>query len=726
MKKQLLSLALAAAALVPAFNADAQTLTEVWRYMTDEYNGSWDSGAPDWSSEDAIKKQSCTRFAHGRDGKMYTVNMKTMSIAEITKDGFKDVYKLPKLEGDDYYGSAISMDQVGNFLIGHYFTNAPKSSTVWTIYNPENGTYSHHNIGVPDDYSVMLDGKAYTGIGRIDCVGRVIGDLTSDAIFFIAPNGVSYAYATRFVSVLGLGEPGDASQSEMDGGSWSPGHYLGSSQPQNISQPKYDSVGDIMINGPLNSFITASVEGGNYDQWITFNDDKVNYSVSSLLKGKTNAKTKGFDTFVLGDKRYYITNYLENPQETATAGYTMNIAVFDSKGYIVATWKNDQYTMSGSASGGYSSITAEPLEDGTVNIYVYNCNTVAAAAMLNFKPAGEDEIVGTIDNPIRIKEAKDLAQMARYFEEGDIYIELEDDIDMEGVKYTVPVMDEQFNKVIHFNGNNHVISNLTVTDGNASLLGNFTGEIKNLGLENVELAKLWYCVGGIAGNANNATISNCYITGSVYGAAVGGIVGANSGPLTIENCYFQGSVLDEAGGHAGGLVGRSDANLTINNSYAYCPVAAKGIAGGVVGVRNSQSVTLNDVIAWNPSVDSETNAGAVHAAVAESTLVPVMNNVAVWSEMTVNGEAVADGVAHDDLVATATAWPAYSKDVIDGFPVLAWQNGETGGVSEIEIEIEESNAAPVYYNLQGVQIANPEGGIYIVRRGSKVTKEYIR
>ncbi len=35
-------------------------------------------------------------------------------------------------------------------------------------------------------------------------------------------------------------------------------------------------------------------------------------------------------------------------------------------------------------------------------------------------------------------------------------------------------------------------------------------------------------------------------------------------------------------------------------------------------------------------------------------------------------------------------------------------------------------AAPLYYNLQGIRVANPESGIYIVRRGNKVTKEYIR
>ena len=38
----------------------------------------------------------------------------------------------------------------------------------------------------------------------------------------------------------------------------------------------------------------------------------------------------------------------------------------------------------------------------------------------------------------------------------------------------------------------------------------------------------------------------------------------------------------------------------------------------------------------------------------------------------------------------------------------------------------DTDSRPVYYNLQGVQIDRPTPGIYIVRRGYKVTKEYIR
>ncbi|MBQ1185219.1 MAG: hypothetical protein IIX55_05870, partial [Muribaculaceae bacterium] len=41
--------------------------------------------------------------------------------------------------------------------------------------------------------------------------------------------------------------------------------------------------------------------------------------------------------------------------------------------------------------------------------------------------------------------------------------------------------------------------------------------------------------------------------------------------------------------------------------------------------------------------------------------------------------------------------------------------------------IEVDSAAAEYYNFQGVKVANPEkGGMYIVRRGAKVSKEIVK
>lgn len=48
-----------------------------------------------------------------------------------------------------------------------------------------------------------------------------------------------------------------------------------------------------------------------------------------------------------------------------------------------------------------------------------------------------------------------------------------------------------------------------------------------------------------------------------------------------------------------------------------------------------------------------------------------------------------------------------------------WLNGDDGAVSTIATE---SNDAPVFYNLQGVRVANADNGLFIVVKGGKATK----
>ena len=142
MKKKLLSLAFAAA-LLPAFNAYGATdpgLTQKWCTPFLEI-GDWNGAAADWNSTDAIKNAPCARFATARGGKIYTVNMKTMSIAEVTSDGLNDLYKLDPSLGSQpmvnladgtavpqIYGTAISLDDAGNFLIGRNFVTPVRST----------------------------------------------------------------------------------------------------------------------------------------------------------------------------------------------------------------------------------------------------------------------------------------------------------------------------------------------------------------------------------------------------------------------------------------------------------------------------------------------------------------------------------------------------------------------------------------------------------------------
>ena len=56
------------------------------------------------------------------------------------------------------------------------------------------------------------------------------------------------------------------------------------------------------------------------------------------------------------------------------------------------------------------------------------------------------------------------------------------------------------------------------------------------------------------------------------------------------------------------------------------------------------------------------------------------------------------------------------------------QNGDTGeDAGVIKVEADEENSPIEYYNLQGIRIVQPStSGIYIVKKGNKVSKEFIQ
>lgn len=58
--------------------------------------------------------------------------------------------------------------------------------------------------------------------------------------------------------------------------------------------------------------------------------------------------------------------------------------------------------------------------------------------------------------------------------------------------------------------------------------------------------------------------------------------------------------------------------------------------------------------------------------------------------------------------------------------VLTFYIDQAGVDAAVEGIEAESNAAPVYYDLQGRMIENPSKGLYIVKKGNTVTKEFVK
>jgi len=225
---------------------------------------------------------------------------------------------------------------------------------------------------------------------------------------------------------------------------------------------------------------------------------------------------------------------------------------------------------------------------------------------------------GEPNDPYRIATAADLNDIGNYEEDWDKHFILVNDVNL--AEYT----GTQFNIIGRwinrndpknnpftgiFDGNDHKIFNFTWNSTGRSGIGivgylGIGGEIKNLGMENIDVNAVngaW--VAGLAG-FNWGTITDCYSTGNVSGGgSVGGIVGENDGKIT--NSY----VIDIASGYVlvGGLVG-DNYQGTITNCYSTNSVSGLHYIGGLVG--NNHYGTISDCYSTG-SVSGNDNVGGL-------------------------------------------------------------------------------------------------------------------
>ena len=138
-------------------------------------------------------------------------------------------------------------------------------------------------------------------------------------------------------------------------------------------------------------------------------------------------------------------------------------------------------------------------------------------------------------------------------------------------------------------GNGYSICNLVNYEYGFIYRGYNDVTIKNLGFENVYIDSTYLSVGGIIGFAENVTITNCYVTGSVSARAnVGGLCGEYDwdGYINISNCYNFADV--SGSGYVGGIAGYLGAwqfeDISIVKCFNRGNITAEDYdVGGIVG-----------------------------------------------------------------------------------------------------------------------------------------------
>ena len=249
---------------------------------------------------------------------------------------------------------------------------------------------------------------------------------------------------------------------------------------------------------------------------------------------------------------------------------------------------------------------------------------------------------GTEANPYLIKTLEDLVAVREKASlETPTYFRLENDIDMASVENWVPVnCDAEFKREIHFDGNFKTISNFapktwnmagvdgeTVAAPYASLFGVIYGSCKNLTVVNASLAEVGASSGILAGYVGTQTaegekmpglVSNVTVKGTITttGDKVGGLTG-NAYNATIENCNVE-VVISTSSTDCAGLIGKSVGDLVVTNCNVKANItstaAAKNRVGGLIGWNSTATTTITNchVLEGSTLVDASSKTSATN------------------------------------------------------------------------------------------------------------------
>ena len=221
--------------------------------------------------------------------------------------------------------------------------------------------------------------------------------------------------------------------------------------------------------------------------------------------------------------------------------------------------------------------------------------------------------LGLVDNPWIIETQDDFLQVCSGSYYWDEHYILVTDVNLIGNEFLYGLIGVNISSPFtgSFDGNDHVISNLTIEGSyNLGLFGYLdeSGIIKNIRVENASITSTSPAeqVASMVG-VNHGIITNCSSTGSVTGNSyVGGLVATNMGSIkessttisvtghwgtgglvgsnggSISECFAAGAVTGyNASKYVGGLTGSNGGS--INGSFATGMVTGHWYAGGLVG-----------------------------------------------------------------------------------------------------------------------------------------------
>ena len=201
---------------------------------------------------------------------------------------------------------------------------------------------------------------------------------------------------------------------------------------------------------------------------------------------------------------------------------------------------------------------------------------------------------GTSQDPYYVRNDSDLANISEKAGSG-VYFKQVGDISLKNTTWTAKPFTG------FYDGDNHVISNLTASTGLFSKI-NSGSSVTKLSLTNFTINGSASNLGALAGendgNVSLIKVQDASITGG-NSSNVGGVVGLASG--AVENnswsSIIRGCAVEDpvtlSGGNVGGIVGQAQ-SAYLSNNYAYLKVTSGITVGGIAGaVSGNKNVVIN-------------------------------------------------------------------------------------------------------------------------------------
>lgn len=233
------------------------------------------------------------------------------------------------------------------------------------------------------------------------------------------------------------------------------------------------------------------------------------------------------------------------------------------------------------------------------------------------------EGAGTESDPYRLSSTRDLLAMKPALVKGQMtYFKMMNDIDMSSIENWDPLNpDDPYDLGIVFDGGGHSLKNLTSKENHySSFFGVLYGKCYNVKFVDAEIVSASNSGAGIIGGyigtgGKPAIVSGVEASGTVTnagkGQSVGGL-GGNAREATIENCTVNVTVSNPMGDGtnrtaSGGIVGKT---LTSADKIQNCVV--RGIVETTKGINNTYT---GGVVGWQVDAGSEITGCEVYATV---------------------------------------------------------------------------------------------------------------